>query len=48
MQRDMKEAMISELTDDEKIDIAAEHILRSYLPAFAELANGGERIQEEQ
>ena len=27
-----------DLTDDEKIDIVAKHILQRYLPAFKELA----------
>ena len=48
MQSNMKEELFSKLTDDEKIDIAAEYILSRYLPAFAKLENDGHQIQEEE
>lgn len=34
----VQNALTSELTDDEKIDIAAAHILKRFKPAFEELA----------
>ena len=36
--RDIVQALETEMTDDEKIDLAAAHILERFKPAFRELA----------